>query len=51
MTECCSGRVSALTINLTVGQIFKAARAQIILGLIKMNIKIISKNLDDFSVL
>ncbi len=34
VTECCSGRVTALTINLTVGQIFKAAGEQIILGLI-----------------
>ena len=39
-------RITAWAINLTVGQIFKAGGAQIILGLIKMNIKIISKNLD-----
>jgi hypothetical protein len=37
---------------LTIGQIFMAARERIILDLIKMNnIKIISKNLDGFSVL
>jgi hypothetical protein len=33
-------------INLTFGQIFMAAREQIILNLIKVNIKIISENLD-----
>jgi hypothetical protein len=52
--ECCSKRVTASAINLTVRQIFMAARERIILGLIKMNVKIISKNIDRwycFSVL
>ncbi len=49
VTECCSRRVTALAINLTIGQIFMAAGEQIILRLIKMNIKIISKNLDGFT--
>jgi hypothetical protein len=44
-TECCCGRVMAWAINLTVGQIFIIARKGIILDLIKMNIKIICKNL------
>jgi hypothetical protein len=43
--ECCSKRVTALAINLTIGQIFMAVREQIILNLIKMNIKIMSVNL------
>jgi hypothetical protein len=45
-TECCSKRVTAWAINLTVRQIFMAARERIILDLIKMSIKIKSKNLD-----
>jgi hypothetical protein len=45
-TECCSKRVTASAINLTVGQIFMATREQIILGIIKINIKTIPKNLD-----
>ncbi len=51
--ECCSQRVTASAINLPVGQIFMAARERIILGLIKMDIKIIPKNLDGivFSIL
>jgi hypothetical protein len=44
-TECCSKRVTTWAINLTIGQIFMAARERIILDLIKINIKI-SKNLD-----
>jgi hypothetical protein len=36
----------ARAINLAIGQIFMTARERIILDLIKMNIKIISKNLD-----
>jgi hypothetical protein len=45
-SECCSKRVTVWAINLTVGQIFMAARERIIiLDLIKINIKI-SKNLD-----
>ncbi len=44
--ECCSKRVLAWAINLAITQIFMTARERIILDLIKMNIKIISKNLD-----
>ncbi len=47
-TKCCWGRVMAWAINLTVGQIFITARKWIILDLIKMNIKIIYKNLDGY---
>jgi hypothetical protein len=46
-TECCSERVTVWAINLTAGQIFMAATERVTLNLIKMNIKIISKNLDD----
>ncbi len=45
-TECCSKRVTVSAINKSIGQLFMAARVRIILGLIKMNIKIISMNLD-----
>ena len=38
----------AWAVNLTVGQIFITARERIILDLIKMNIKIIYKNLDGY---
>jgi hypothetical protein len=44
--ECCSKRVLAWAIKVAVGQIFMTARERIIQDLIKMNIKIISKNLD-----
>ncbi len=45
-TECCSKRVLAWVINLAVGQIFMTARERIIGDLIKLNIKIISNNLE-----
>jgi hypothetical protein len=41
-------RVAAWAMNLTIGQIFITARERIILGLIKMNIKIIFKNLEGY---
>jgi hypothetical protein len=46
--ECCCERDTAWAINLTVGQIFISARERIVLYLIKMNIKIICKNLDGY---
>ncbi len=42
----CGKWVMVWAINLTIGQIFMAARERIIQNLIKMNIKISSKNLD-----
>ncbi len=45
-TECFCGWVTAWAINCTVGQILITARERIILVPIKMNIKIIFKNLD-----
>ncbi len=45
-TERCSKSVLAWVINLTVGQIFMTGRERIIQDFIKMDIKIISKNLD-----
>jgi hypothetical protein len=47
-TECCCGWVMVRAINFSVGQIFIAARERIILDLIKINIKIIYKNLDGY---
>ncbi len=47
-TECFCGWVTAWAINCTVGQILITARETIILDLIKMNIKIICKNLDGY---
>ncbi len=44
--ECCYKRVVAWAINLAVGQIFMTARVRIIRNLIKMNIRIIFKNLE-----
>ncbi len=45
-TERCSKSVLAWAINLTVGQMFMTARDRIIRDFIKIDIKIISKNLD-----
>jgi hypothetical protein len=44
--EHCGERVTAWAINVPVGQIFVAAREGKICDLIKVNVKIISKNLD-----
>jgi hypothetical protein len=46
--EFCCDRVMVWAINLTVVQIFIAVRERIILGLIKMNNKIIYKKLDGY---
>ncbi len=46
--ECCYERDTAWAIKLTVGQIFITARERIILCLMKMNIKIICKNLHGY---
>jgi hypothetical protein len=46
--KCCYKRVAAWAVNLTVGQIFITARERIIQDVIKMDIKIIFKNLDVF---
>ncbi len=46
-TERCSKRALAWAINLAAGQIFMRARERIFRDLIKMNIRIISKSLDD----
>jgi hypothetical protein len=47
-TECCCGLVTVWAINFTFGLIFITGRERIILDVIKINIKIIYKNLDGY---